>query len=59
VECGCTDKDKVQYIGRATLSKYEVTYTWEVTAYSHEEAKETAKKEGFSRAIGWGTRIRV
>lgn len=59
VECGCLDKEKIQYKGVAIRSKYEVTYTWEVTAYSHEEAKEAAKKSGFSRATGMGTRIRV
>lgn len=57
VECGTTDRKSIQYIGRATMSTYEVTYTWSVLAYNHDEAKDKAKRLGFGDAVGMGTRI--
>jgi hypothetical protein len=42
--------------GRVREDVYEVTYTWEVKAYSHDEAVDMAKKRGLDDWDGQGSR---
>jgi DNA-directed RNA polymerase subunit RPC12/RpoP len=46
--CHSTDRKKVQHMGTLRWNKYEVTYTWDVDAFDHEEAIAKAKQRGFS-----------
>ena len=43
-------------MGTACEDVYEVKYSWEVKAYSHDEALEKAKKRGLKDWDGQGSR---
>ena len=46
----------VESLGTLREDVYEVTYSWEVRAYSHDEALKKAKKRGLDSWDGQGTR---
>lgn len=47
---------KVKLVSTKREDIYEVDYTWEVRAYSHDEALEKAKKRGLKDWDGQGSR---
>ncbi len=55
VHCKC-GTEHVSAKGTVREDTYEVTYTWNVRAYSHDEARDTAVDRGFFSYDGCGSR---
>jgi hypothetical protein len=55
VHCNANSSN-VDNMGTVCEDVYEVSYSWEVRAYSHDEALEKAKKRGLKDWDGQGSR---